>query len=524
MTKEKTTGANAVRRCLDVLRAVGKSTNSLTVAEIAQSLDLKKPTVHRLVAALVEEEFLAANGSPQKLSLGAAFLELANEAWSSLDIRGAAAPELERLAQATGFVARLMTLSGDRMVCVESAQIGDRRKALDVGSTESLADSAAAQAIAAFSPSVSYTDKKSIALTKARFYAIDNGQAVDGWRSVAAPVFDAKRDAVAAIAVSMPIRDGEEEILHQIAPDVLQAARNTSRATGGYPFAISPDTKASTGRDVGISPLSQSENLIGDSPTIRRESDEIFWIDILGPKIFRRTSKDEVTEYPMPDVIGALLEDAEGILWAAFTDSIAQFMPDTGKLMGRTSVSGLSPNYRFNDGGFDVRGRLWLGSIDPALGGATGRLLRVDPDGTVSAHVSGVGLPNGLVWDADGSSAFLVDSSLREIRRYDYDLGTGQFGDFAVIKRFDQDGPRPAGLCMTPAGTLYTAMWDGWEVLEFNDMGDELDRIAVPVPRPSGLTLADDGQRLILTSSRVRLTPAQLLNAPLSGSLFQLQM
>ncbi|HWK34810.1 helix-turn-helix domain-containing protein, partial [Sphingomonas sp.] len=65
-----TGGANAVRRSLSVLRAVGQAGGDITVAELAAQLDLKKPTVHRLVSALVEEEFLQADSSPQRLRLG----------------------------------------------------------------------------------------------------------------------------------------------------------------------------------------------------------------------------------------------------------------------------------------------------------------------------------------------------------------------------------------------------------------------------------------------------------------------
>ncbi|HWK34852.1 MAG TPA: SMP-30/gluconolactonase/LRE family protein, partial [Sphingomonas sp.] len=64
-----------------------------------------------------------------------------------------------------------------------------------------------------------------------------------------------------------------------------------------------------------------------------------------------------------------------------------------------------------------------------------------------------------------------------------------------------------------------TAIWDGWELVELTPGGEVLDRIGLPVPRPSGLRFSRDGRRLIVTSASVRLSPSQLLRAPLSGSV-----
>ena len=364
LDEKQTGGANAVRRSLSVLRAVAQAGSDVTVAEIAARLDLKKPTVHRLVSALVEEEFLQADSMPQRLRLGPLFLELAHSVWSQFDIRGAAAPELKRLAQATGFTARLLTSAGDRMICVEAAHVGERIRALDVGSMEPLRGSAAGLVVAAFSQEDSHDPDPEEPLVKARYYAIDaHPQA--GWRSVAAPVFDERSEPIGAIAVTGPTHLLTDEQLHAFAPHVLEAARKTSRAAGGYPFAISPNERGSEGRSAAVRPISRIANLIGDSPLWAGDSDTLYWIDILAPAILRLGADGKTESFPMPDVIGALVPRGDGKLVAAFSNSIAIFDPQTNTLGNRVTVNGVNFGYRFNDGATDRRGRLWLGCADP---------------------------------------------------------------------------------------------------------------------------------------------------------------
>jgi len=517
LDEKQTGGANAVRRSLAVLRAVAEAGSDITVAELAARLDLKKPTVHRLVAALVEEEFLQADSAPQRLRLGPLFLELAHSVWSQFDIRGAAAPELARLAQATGFTARLLTSAGDRVICIEAAHVGDRIRALDVGSMEPLRGSAAGLVVAAFSSEMSHDPEPEEVLTKARYYAIDH-RTNSGWRSVAAPVFDERSEPIAAIAVTGPDHLLTDEQLHAFAPHVLEAARKTSRAAGGYPFAISPDEAGSDGRTAAVRPISRIANLIGDSPLW--VGDTLYWIDILAPAILRLATDGKIESFAMPDVIGALVPKADGQLVAAFSNSIATFDPKTNELGSRITVEGVHFGYRFNDGATDRLGRLWLGCADPSRAGAHGRLLRVDDDGAVTVELSGLGLPNGVVWSECGRRVYLIDSAMRQLRAYDYDEEQGRFGGFEILHQFPAGGPRPAGLAMSAAGNLWTAIWDGWELVELTPSGEVLDRLAFPVPRPSGLRFTNDGKHLIVTSASVRLSPSQLLKAPLSGSVF----
>jgi sugar lactone lactonase YvrE len=81
----------------------------------------------------------------------------------------------------------------------------------------------------------------------------------------------------------------------------------------------------------------------------------------------------------------------------------------------------------------------------------------------------------------------------------------------------------PDGLAVDSEGGVWIALWDGWRVARYAPDG-RLDReIHLPVPRPTSCCFGGAGlATLYVTSARVRLSAAQLAEAPLSGSVFAL--
>jgi sugar lactone lactonase YvrE len=65
------------------------------------------------------------------------------------------------------------------------------------------------------------------------------------------------------------------------------------------------------------------------------------------------------------------------------------------------------------------------------------------------------------------------------------------------------------------------ALWDGWRVARYLPDGT-LDRaVNLPVPRPTSCAFGGRNfATLFVTSARVRLSAAELAEAPLSGSVF----
>lgn len=54
-----------------------------------------------------------------------------------------------------------------------------------------------------------------------------------------------------------------------------------------------------------------------------------------------------------------------------------------------------------------------------------GSLYRLDLDGSLHTMVKDVGISNGLAWTADEKFMFYIDSTPRQIYRYDFEKSTG---------------------------------------------------------------------------------------------------
>ena len=99
-----TLDGNAVRsvdRAAALLLALGESQGEAGVTELARRLGLHKSTASRLLATLQKRGLVEQDEETGKYRLGLVVIRLAERAERTLDLRGIAMPELERLARLT---------------------------------------------------------------------------------------------------------------------------------------------------------------------------------------------------------------------------------------------------------------------------------------------------------------------------------------------------------------------------------------------------------------------------------------
>src|SRR5512135_1487699 len=116
-----TVDGNAVRsvdRAAALLLALGESPGAAGVTELARRLGLHKSTASRLLATLERRGLVEQDSETGKYRLGLAIIRLAGHAEETLDLRGIAMPELERVARATHESVCLTILDGESPVTV----------------------------------------------------------------------------------------------------------------------------------------------------------------------------------------------------------------------------------------------------------------------------------------------------------------------------------------------------------------------------------------------------------------------
>ncbi|MDI6874703.1 IclR family transcriptional regulator [Candidatus Solincola sp.] len=218
---------NAIEKALDVLMLFAPSNRELGVSEISSRLGLHAATANRVIKTLAGRGFLQQNRHSRKYHLGPAVMELANALYRSLrtEMVQLARPYLEELRDALGetVVFEVWTGNATYIAHVEegpqrvriAGTVGDRlpahaaagAKAILAYSEEERVERALAEGMPRHTPST-ITDpeefRRQLRVAKKRGYAVDREEIDVGINAVAAPVFDHRGQAVAAVVVAGP--------------------------------------------------------------------------------------------------------------------------------------------------------------------------------------------------------------------------------------------------------------------------------------------------------------------------------
>jgi len=180
------------------------------------------------------------------------------------------------------------------------------------------------------------------------------------------------------------------------------------------------------------------------------------------------------------------------------------------------------PENRFNDGGTDMQGRFWAGTMkDGGEPARQGTFYRLDPDLTLTAWRGGIWTTNGLAFSPDGRRMYFSDSNpaVRTIWACDYDTETGTPGEPAVFFDTRRVAGRPDGGTVDADGCYWQAGVSGWQVNRISPEGELLMSVDMPVEKPTKPMFGGRNlDILFVTSLRQGLDPER--PQPEAGSLF----
>lgn len=223
-TSGQVKGAQTLDRGLQVLEAVARSADPVSVSEAALTVGLDRRVAHRLITTLAARGYLQRDGG-DGYRLGPTCLSLAS---AISDLRTLAHPFLEELADLSGETAHLVVLSGREVVFIDGIE---SRKALRVGNRTGRllpanATSVGKAWLAAMEPSQvealygstkhlpSVTDQTivdtavlgaELDLIRERGYATSHGESEDGVGSVGMAVCGIGGQPRLAVSVAMPL-------------------------------------------------------------------------------------------------------------------------------------------------------------------------------------------------------------------------------------------------------------------------------------------------------------------------------
>lgn len=266
----------------------------------------------------------------------------------------------------------------------------------------------------------------------------------------------------------------------------------------------------------------QTRAQLGEGPLWVAAENAVYWVDIIGKQVHRLkldggerrtwTFKQSVTSLAVRQSGGFVATVRHGFAAIDFAaEAVEPIALPEAHLTGN----------RFNDGKVDGNGRFWAGSMDDAGQQPTGSLYRLDPDQSLHTMDSPYIISNGPAFSADGQTMYHTDSIKRTI--FAFTLRTdGSIGEKRpFIQLTNPTEGAPDGMTIDSENCLWLAHYGGARLTRYSPAGQVLQVVPLPVPNVTSCTFGGANlDTLFITTACQQMSPAELEQYPLAGSLF----
>jgi sugar lactone lactonase YvrE len=266
---------------------------------------------------------------------------------------------------------------------------------------------------------------------------------------------------------------------------------------------------------------------LGEGPVWDGEKKVLYWVDILSGKLFEYNPKMGYNkEFNIGEHTGAAVIRKRGGLVLAMKSGFAFFHPTTGKTEKIADPEPHLPGNRFNDGKCDPAGRFWAGTMAYDMAKGNGSLYCLHPHLTIERKLTGISISNGLAWNKSADTLYFIDTLTHQLTAFNYDIKTGNIMNKRVVAEFDKNLGYPDGMAMDEKNKLWVAFYNGSKVIRINPEGGEISAIvSLPVPKPTSCAFGGENlDELYITTCREHMSPEEIEQAPLSGSLFKVSL
>lgn len=269
---------------------------------------------------------------------------------------------------------------------------------------------------------------------------------------------------------------------------------------------------------------------LGEGPAWDNATQSVFWVDIHAGRVHSFAPATGVhSHWDLPDIVGSFaLSDIPGRLIVALRVGFCSYDMASGETVPLGDV--VPPDMaalgeRFNDGRADPAGRFWAGTWIPKTEPGQGALYRLEAGRMPVRHdVAGLRATNCVAWSPSGDIFYMCDSRERRIRRFDYDLATGEISNERLYADLTDVDGIPDGAAIDDAGHMWVAMAGSGHLVRITPAGKVVERVAFPAPWVTACTFGEDGQSLFVTTASYLQSPEELAASPASGGVFRLRV
>lgn len=226
----------AVERALNILDCFSGNADNFTLSEIAHLVDLTPSTTLRILSTLENHNYLHRDSKNSRYYPGYKLIQISDKAYSNLDICRVSGPYLEDLNARFHESVGIYILREHKRMCV--ARINGThplQSVLQVGDIRSLSNGGASSTVLlAYQPEEFTNDfidqnprytRKYLAEIRRQGYAITYGETVSGIISVAAPIFNIKKELAGTLIITAP----EARVTEEKSREFIEAIKENAR-------------------------------------------------------------------------------------------------------------------------------------------------------------------------------------------------------------------------------------------------------------------------------------------------------
>ena len=266
---------------------------------------------------------------------------------------------------------------------------------------------------------------------------------------------------------------------------------------------------------------------LGEGSLWDPETQRLWWVDILQNKVsvFDPRNRSNLA-FDVAENVGTVVLSEDDSLIVALRSGIHRLDPESGATTRLGVVPECGPKIRCNDGKCDPRGRFWVGTIVEGGERGSAALHRLDADLTLSTHVRGVTISNGLVWSRDARRFFYTDTATQRVDVFDFDVERGTIANRRLVTEIPKQLGSPDGMAIDNEDQLWVALWAGSKVIRIDpESGRTTFEVTLPVPNVTSCAFGGrDLDELYITTARSGMDEERLAAHPSAGSLFHAKL
>lgn len=233
---------------------------------------------------------------------------------------------------------------------------------------------------------------------------------------------------------------------------------------------------------ISIHPIDTAPCQLAEGPLWHPGRACLYWTDIAKGRVhcFDPATRQSTRIYE-GDQVGGFTFNRDGSIVLFRVKDVCWIDP-SGKILATQPIVFEGMN-RFNDVIAGPDGSVFAGTIGQTA--ESGGLYHFRPDGDARRLFSGTGCANGLGFSPDGATIYWTCSTRRKI--FAYDFKNGQIDVASSRLLYDAPGAEktPDGMTVDHEGNIWSARWDGAQLVKISPDGKKLDSIAMPRGRVS---------------------------------------